>query len=198
VQDNAGKYWNNVYDQNKDFRLITSREITEFIQYVPTSPKVPKTCLDIGCGTGQLTRELYHRGYQVVGIDASASAIEIARSLTVVPSDKLHYIQLDIERDALDQLKGRPYSLITCKLVYAFIHDKPKFLKKVSQLLAPNGILVVATPIPTKLPPEKKYIAATEEDMDSLRQVFDQVASYEHEKQEVVYFIGRRRPPELG
>lgn len=38
--------------------------------------------LDLGCGTGRVSRELARRGAEVTGVDFSAKAIEIARSLT--------------------------------------------------------------------------------------------------------------------
>ncbi len=62
--------------------LISSQEMSSFLQYA--DPASPNTALDVGCGTGQLTRELWHRGYNVAGIDVAESAIMIAQALTVV------------------------------------------------------------------------------------------------------------------
>ena len=41
----------------------------------------PDTVLDAGCGTGRVAIELAHRGYDVVGVDASESMLSTARGL---------------------------------------------------------------------------------------------------------------------
>jgi 2-polyprenyl-3-methyl-5-hydroxy-6-metoxy-1,4-benzoquinol methylase len=146
MYNQLSKHWNNYYNQSKDFGLISSQTISRFLKLA--DPQLPKTCLDIGCGTGQLTRELNHRGYLCHGIDVSSSAIDIARSLTT-RSDELTYQQANIVTLSSKTLPYSPYSLITCKLVYAFIKDTPAFLAQVNSLLADNGIFVVITPINT-------------------------------------------------
>lgn len=139
---NIDTHWSNYYAQNKDFGLITSRALSQILEC--TDGSLPKTCLDVGCGTGQLTRELFHRGYQCLGIDSSSKAIEVSQTNTMVPG--LEYIKFDIESDDISSLPGQPYSLITCKLVIAFIKDKDLFLKKMRQLTRDEGIFVVITP----------------------------------------------------
>jgi len=130
---------------------------------------------------------LYHRGYRAVGIDASENAIRIARSLTTAPSEKLSYVLFDIERDELSDLPDAPYGLITCKLVYAFIKDKPAFLKRVNELLAPQGTFVVITPLPEDTPPDKQHIAVPyEKTLQELRTVFPHVDTYR--EQSLTYF----------
>ena len=179
-------FWSGLYDQGRDYTLIRSQEISNFLQYA--DPASPNTALDVGCGTGQLTRELWHRGYKVAGVDISESAIKIAQSLTVVPATELYYKRADIEQDAVADLPFQPYGLITCKLVYAFMRDKPAFLDNVVQLLDSKGVLVVITPLLETTPPEKKGIAASQEDVDLLRGRCDQIAWYE--ERELGYFVG--------
>ena len=135
MQKNKITHWNSYYDNGTDFGFITSQALSKLLSY--TNPNVPKVALDIGCGTGQLMRELNHRGYQCLGIDVSGSAVRIAKSLTT-RSDELQYLQSDIENVDIETLPLQPYSLITCKLVYAFVQNKGPFLKKVDELLV-NG-----------------------------------------------------------
>lgn len=144
MQKELIKHWNSYYSSRKDFGLITAQMLTQILNYTDSS--LSKLCLDIGCGTGQLTRELYHRGYRCHGVDVSNKAIDLARSYTT-NSSQLTYQQLDFETADPIDLPIQEYSLITCKLVYAFIKDKPAFLSKISQLLAPSGTFALITPI---------------------------------------------------
>lgn len=86
--------WNDYYAKGQDFGLITSQLLTDILNLVDST--ITKTHLDIGCGMGQLTRELYHKGYTSIGIDISDVAIEKAKENTVY-YDSLIYITGDIE-----------------------------------------------------------------------------------------------------
>jgi 2-polyprenyl-3-methyl-5-hydroxy-6-metoxy-1,4-benzoquinol methylase len=185
----VGQQWSELYDSGRDYWLIPSAAVSRFLAF--TDGMAPTTCLDIGCGTGHLTRELYHRGYQCTGIDASASAVRIASSLTTVPRDHLRYVQLDVEQDDLGALPQPSYPLITCKLVYAFIQDKPAFLRNVARLLNPNGVFVVITPLPEDVPPEKRHIAVNEQELELLASGFSEAASYREGA--LTYFAGTKR-----
>lgn len=123
--------------------MIDSRSLSDILEFV--DKKLEKTCLDIGCGTGQLTRELSHRGYRCLGIDVSHAAVQLAQSLTN-RADELSYRRCNIEADDTNGLPMQPYSLITCKLVYAFIKNRFSFLDHVDRLLAHRGTFVVVTP----------------------------------------------------
>jgi 2-polyprenyl-3-methyl-5-hydroxy-6-metoxy-1,4-benzoquinol methylase len=168
--------------------LAPWQEIDRFLNYL--EPTAPRVSLDIGCGSGQLSRELYHRGFSVVGIDASASALRIAQSLTVVPRQQLSYFHFDIEQDDTAKLLQQPYSLITCKLVYAFIKDKAAFLDSVAQLLTPHGIFVVITPLPEDVPSHRRSIASNKSDLELLSLKFSQAALYKDHG--YLHFIGKK------
>lgn len=182
--------WSNFYKQDKDFQLISSQEIDRFLAYLPSN--TPKTCLDIGCGTGQLTRELFHRGFITTGVDISSEAIERAKELTIVPESQLTYHLLDIESDTLQKMTRITYGLIVCKLVYAFIKDKPAFIEKVTSLLAPDGVFVVITPFVDDMPADKRSISSTAEDIDFLQEHFHTLTIYKHKG--LTFFIGKKIP----
>lgn len=136
-------HWSKQYE-NRDFRALFTATISLILSRIPVQN--PKTCLDIGCGTGGLTRELYHRGYSCIGIDTSTTAIDIASQATIY-KDALKYIHGDFEMDSPSELDGKTFSLITCKLVYAFIQDRPAFLEKISSSLSDKGTFVMITPV---------------------------------------------------
>ena len=49
--------------------------------------------LDLGCGTGTMTRLLRQKGYDMIGVDASAEMLEIARNH---PDEGILYLQQDM------------------------------------------------------------------------------------------------------
>lgn len=51
--------------------------------------------LDVGCGAGRVCLQLQERGYDVVGIDSSAGAIEVCRRRGVVDARVLRFEELD-------------------------------------------------------------------------------------------------------
>lgn len=159
---NLDQHWSKNYDSGQDFQYINQIELDTIIARMPV--KSNGACLDLGCGTGQTTRELHHRGFNVLGIDASTSAINIAKKATT--KDSMRYVVADLESDMLATLVGTDgFDVVFCKLVYAFIKDKLKFLDVVSKLLNKNGIFVIATPLIGDVAEEKKGIAVEEDEL---------------------------------
>jgi SAM-dependent methyltransferase len=64
----------------------------------------PRTVLDAGCGTGRVAIELGRRGVDVVGVDADASMLDVARQR----APQLEWIAADLTTLAL----GRTFDLV--------------------------------------------------------------------------------------
>lgn len=68
--------WNpSLYQQNHSFVFEYGKDVFALLE-----PLSGERILDVGCGTGQLTKSIVDSGAAVVGIDASSSMIESARS----------------------------------------------------------------------------------------------------------------------
>jgi 2-polyprenyl-3-methyl-5-hydroxy-6-metoxy-1,4-benzoquinol methylase len=193
AQRTTDQYWSKLYDSGRDFSLVSAAELSKILSFIPED--LPKICLDIGCGTGQLTRELFHRGYSCVGIDASVSATKIAQSLTIASAEQLQYRQFDIEHDDLKTLPQQPYSFIICKLVYAFIEDKPAFLETVQRLLVPGGTFATVTPLVSDTPLERRGIAVTDQQLALVAKTFEPITQYKGLSPDLplTYLIVRKR-----
>lgn len=179
--------WNKRYDRGGDYVAVTTQDVANILSHLESS--APKTALDVGSGTGQLCRELYHRGYKAVGIDGASSAISIAKASTTVASTDIVFVRRDIETEGLNNLPFTPYGLITCRLVLTFIKDKNKLLKDVKSVLAPKGAFIVINPNPDYLPEQKLDITIPHtEALDLLGLHFD-VESYERGKD--YYYVCR-------
>jgi SAM-dependent methyltransferase len=94
--------------------------------------------LDVGCGEGRLTRELSQRGYDVVGIDASAALVDEARA--VDPSGRYEVASVD----ALPFADGA-VDLAVCVNVLPHIHDLGAAAVGLARVLAPRATLVIGT-----------------------------------------------------
>lgn len=100
--------------------------------------------LDIGCGTGDLSRYFAERGAQVVGVDFSARALAWARRQQSAP---IEYVQ----GSAFDLQGMKDFDLaVTLALVTVACksrHDVERLLGRVFQVLKPGGRLLVMEPL---------------------------------------------------
>ncbi|MFF8476108.1 class I SAM-dependent methyltransferase [Streptomyces sp. NPDC015414] len=104
--------------------------------------------LDIGSGSGDgnLARHLHHEiGYRTTGADCSPSALALAAALDSGPGPAWRYF--DVTADDHSALPDPAYALITCRLVYRWMDDKPAFLSRVRRLLVPGGTFWVVTEV---------------------------------------------------
>ena len=101
---------------------------------------VPRGCeraLDIGCGTGALTRRLKQRVPHVTGIDRDERSIQLARAHPGAAG--IRYLQADFLTASLEPASA---DLVTS---IASLHhmDARAALRRMSELLRPGGVLAV-------------------------------------------------------
>ncbi|MEV8626221.1 class I SAM-dependent methyltransferase [Streptomyces sp. NPDC051079] len=140
----SSAYWEPLWADGRRYRQLCEAELRLMSEHL--GPGESRPALDIGSGDGTLARYLHHeRGYRTTGIDCSPSAVALAASRDTVPGPSWRC--LDITTDALATLPNPAYALITCRLVYRWMEDKPTFLDRVRRLLAPGGTFWVVTEI---------------------------------------------------
>ena len=98
--------------------------------------------LDIGCGGGLISEPVARLGAKVVGADASATNIEVAR---------LHAAQsgLDIDyrattAEAIAEA-GEKFDVVLALEVVEHVSDVPYFLTSCADMVKPGGLIFVAT-----------------------------------------------------
>lgn len=106
-------------------------------QPLPTRPRV----LEIGCGTGLLTREL--RGYfpdaEVIASDIAPEMVAACARDSMIAA---RFMVMDGERPEFD----RPwFDLIISSLAFQWFADLPGALARLGRLLRPGGTLMFAT-----------------------------------------------------
>ena len=100
------------------------------------------TILDVGCGAGLLCEPLAQRGAKVVGIDATARNVEIARwhaSEQGLGIDYRHCLAEHLVE------AGERFDVVLNTEVVEHVADQEQLMKECSDLVRPGGIMVIAT-----------------------------------------------------
>jgi len=99
--------------------------------------------LDIGCGGGLLSEPMSRLGFDVTGVDASERNIGTARTHAGQTGVPVTYLCSTAE--ALEAGGTPPFDLILNMEVIEHVADPGEFLRTCGRLLAPGGLMIVAT-----------------------------------------------------
>ncbi|GAA2651527.1 hypothetical protein GCM10010400_03670 [Streptomyces aculeolatus] len=132
--------WDGWYRERRAIdRLVTDAESDRFTQHM--RPRSGATVLDVGCGIGSFSRQLFRWGYDVLGLDFSPAAIQIARGQGI--EKRLQYGVHDFDAAAIPPaLQPGSLDVVVCRNVLPFI-DHPRFMGDVRRWLRPGGQLYV-------------------------------------------------------
>lgn len=109
------------------------------LELLETSVPRGARVLDIGCGTGDLTRELTRRGYHASGIDISQAMVSYARG------------QYGRDRFGVGDVEQMPFpdnsfEAVMCVGVLAYLETDAKALREIHRVLQPGGRAVISMP----------------------------------------------------
>jgi 2-polyprenyl-3-methyl-5-hydroxy-6-metoxy-1,4-benzoquinol methylase len=103
----------------------------------------PLRIVDLGCGNGYAAAELAAMGHNVVGIDAAADGIRIARQRqSAARFECLSIYDGPALRAAIEQ----PADLVISLEVIEHLYDPARLLEVAREVLRPAGTLVLSTP----------------------------------------------------
>jgi trans-aconitate 2-methyltransferase len=133
----AADTWNPA--QYERFRRERSQPFYDLLAMV--RPRPAMRLLDLGCGTGELTKELHLRleARETLGLDTSEAMLAKAASHA---GGGLRFEQGDITTFAPDE----PYDLIFSNAALHWLSDHPTLLAQLSRGLAVDGQLAVQVP----------------------------------------------------
>lgn len=122
--------WNSkLYDSKHDFVAEYGKGLLEFI---PNDKN--QKILDLGCGTGTLTKEIANSCQYVLGIDGSKEMIEQA---------KITYPELEFEvGDALKMSYEGQWDVVFSNAVFHWILDHDQLLSNIKSSLRGSGQLI--------------------------------------------------------
>ncbi|MFD4553357.1 NUDIX domain-containing protein [Streptomyces sp. NPDC058469] len=139
--------WDAHYASGNTFSPLSDTERALLTEHAPV-PDGGGHALDVGCGLGELARNLAELGYEVDAVDFAPAALNRARAQPSAPTTTaVNYHLLDIERDSLDALPRPAYDLITFRLSWAFVHDRTRVMNRLRERLRPGGVVCVITPV---------------------------------------------------
>ena len=129
--------WNpNQYERFKTERKQPFADLLSLVEHRPRMRVV-----DLGCGTGELTRELHETlsADETVGIDNSETMLLKSSGFG---GEALHFERGDIEAFVTD----RPYDLIFSNAALHWVEDHESLFTRLTSFLAPQGQLAVQMP----------------------------------------------------
>jgi malonyl-CoA O-methyltransferase len=127
------------YDKAAQAQARAARLLGDAIGTLPRTARV----LELGCGTGLLTRRLLDMAgalAHVLATDISPAMLEQMRRY--LSDRRLDSMLLDAESD---HLPAGPFDLVTSSLAAQWFADLPGTIKRLRALLAPGGRLAIAT-----------------------------------------------------
>jgi len=98
--------------------------------------------LDIGCGGGLVCEPLARLGARVTGIDPGAESIDAAKAHADAGRLTIEYEAATAEELAA---RGESYDAVLLLEVVEHVPDVPAFLKMISPLVKPGGVMILST-----------------------------------------------------
>lgn len=123
----------NVEDRSK--QTAPELLIEAFVEKLPENGKV----LDVGCGTGYVSKVLSKKGFEVVSIDPKDERIEEGRRM-----DRFQKVVNSTLREA--DLPESSFDGAVAIEVIEHVESPKKFLAELRRVLDPEGVLAIKTP----------------------------------------------------
>lgn len=107
------------------------------------APFAGLTAIDIGCGGGLLTEPIARLGFRAMGLDATEEAVAVATAHAADAGLSIDYRRMTIEAARGEDLG--PFDLVLALEIIEHVADPASFLKDCAALIAPGGLMILAT-----------------------------------------------------
>ena len=136
--DEQREYWDERWNRQRrpnGWQLRRGQTILELVASL--SLKHPKM-LDLGCATGWFTAQLSRFGNDIVGIDLSEAAIELAkRDFPGIRYIAGNIFEMNLPDEAMD--------LVVCQEVIAHVPNQSELVRRIARSIKPGGHLIMTT-----------------------------------------------------
>lgn len=127
-----------IYDR---FQEIEYDKFVEFYEEIFGDGK-PKTIIDLGCGSGNITIPLAKRGYKAAGIDISAEMLSLAQNKAFENNLDIMFLNQDMTCFEFSEKVDAVISSLDCINYLAEIKDVMRMFKSVYKALNAGGIFI--------------------------------------------------------
>ena len=126
-------------DQYERFKAERKQPFLDLLSLVEHRPKM--RVADLGCGTGELTRELHThiRAEETIGIDNSETMLLKSDAFG---GEMLHFVRGDIEAFVAD----RPFDLIFSNAALQWVPDHRQLLRRLAGFITAHGQIAIQMP----------------------------------------------------
>ena len=143
--ESQGEFWGNwavKSDRGEGKGDPYDDRVCDIVRRVAYECKEHERAIDIGCGTGWITRVLATRFGEVIGTDIAASALQVAHR--TVPG--AHFIECDF----LEANLGHSFFdlVVSCEVI-AHVADQRAFFRRCRDIISPGGKFLLITQNPT-------------------------------------------------
>lgn len=126
-------------EQYERFKAERKQPFLDLLSLVEHHPRM--RVVDLGCGTGELTRELHEhvRADETIGIDSSETMLLKSNAFG---GEMLHFVRGDIEAFVAD----RPFDLIFSNAALQWVPHHHALLRRLASFLTTHGQLAIQMP----------------------------------------------------
>jgi SAM-dependent methyltransferase len=155
------RYWQEVDPEGLQTDLANLAGTVASLRRHLGAPATGKRVLEIGAGRGGLLRALRDAGYNAHGCEPAVALVEIARRHYGLGEDSLANIDVD---QMLQTSRNGHYSAIFLWHVIEHLTNPMDVLKKASNLLEKNGVIIIQVPLlhSAYLYPEHYFLSSHE------------------------------------
>lgn len=130
-----------VYDLFMD--NVPYEDWADYVQNLLNKEKIDQgLLLELGCGTGSMTRLMASKGYDMIGIDYSEEMLRIAKEKSIGDKDSILYICQDMREFELFGTVSAVLSVCDSMNYIQSEEDLLQVFKLVNNYLDPNGIFI--------------------------------------------------------
>lgn len=130
-----------VYDLFMD--NVPYDEWADYLEYLLKQNKISQgLVLELGCGTGSITRRMSAKGYDMIGIDYSQEMLTIAREKSAYRDDKILYLCQDMREFELYGTVAAVVSVCDSMNYIMSEEDLISVFRLVNNYLDPGGLFI--------------------------------------------------------
>lgn len=137
------KFWNLIASKYAASPIADIPAYQNKIEKLQSYLSPTDTLLDIGCGTGTQCNDLSDSAHQITGIDISSKLLAIAEERKLERGiDNVEFIQTTVFDE---RFKDESFDFVTAFYVLHFFEDFDGVIKRIYNLIKPDGLFVFET-----------------------------------------------------